>query len=105
MPSGPCTATKDGVLIGFHLQPRASKPGPGPIATDSSGHGVLKARVPAPPTDGRANAALCEMIAKQLGVPKTQVRIERGETSRHKTVLVEGDLLGRCEAWLRDLAG
>ncbi len=105
MSAGPCTATKDGVLIAVHLQPRASKPGLGPVATDASGHGVLKARVTAPPTDGRANAALCEMIAKQLGVPKTQVRIERGETSRHKTVLVEGAVLGRCEAWLRGLAG
>ena len=45
------------------LQPRASR-------NELSGmrDGVLIARVTAPPVDGRANAALCKLIAGQAGV-------------------------------------
>ncbi len=88
--TGPFSATKDGVLVAVHVQPRASRPGLGPVVADASGGAVLKARVGAAPTDGQANAALCELIAKELGVPKSRVRIERGETSRHKQVHVAG---------------
>ena len=84
-------ATNDGLLIAVHLQPRASKPGLGPLVDGADGQQVLKARVAAPPADNAANTALCELIAKQLGVPKTSVRIERGAASRHKTVHVSGE--------------
>lgn len=98
--TGPFSPTKDGVLVAVHVQPRASKPGLGPVVAGASG-AVLKARVSAAPTDGQANAALCEMIAKALGVPKSRVRIERGETSRHKQVHVTGatdELLAKLAA-------
>lgn len=52
--------------------------------------GELSVRVTAPPEDGKANAAVCKVLAKALGVPKSAVRVTRGETSRHKTVEVEG---------------
>jgi uncharacterized protein (TIGR00251 family) len=96
--------TTDGILIAVHLQPRAAKPGLGPVADGADGQQVWKARVAAPPTDGAANAALCELIAKQLGVAKSAVTIERGAASRHKLVRVRGDstTLG---ATLRAIAG
>lgn len=84
------TQTADGLLIALHLQPRASKPGLGPLADGADGQQVVRARVSAPPTEGAANAALCELIAKQLGVPKGAVDIERGAASRHKLVRVRG---------------
>jgi uncharacterized protein len=52
--------------------------------------GVLQARVTAPPVDGKANRALCRMVAKRLGVAQSQVTVIRGEKSRHKLLLVEG---------------
>ncbi|PKQ38831.1 MAG: YggU family protein [Actinobacteria bacterium HGW-Actinobacteria-1] len=52
--------------------------------------GELSVRVTAPPEDGKANAAVCKVIAKALGVPKSAVSVTRGEASRHKTVEVEG---------------
>jgi hypothetical protein len=52
--------------------------------------GVLLARVSAPPVDGKANAALCKLLAKALGVPRTSVGVVRGETSRDKLVRVDG---------------
>ena len=50
----------------------------------------LSVRVSAAPEDGKANAATCRLIAKSLGVPKSAVRVVRGQTSRHKIVRVEG---------------
>jgi len=47
---------------------------------------VLKARVAAPPEDGKANAALLALLAKTLGLAKSHLRIAGGETSRVKTI-------------------
>lgn len=52
--------------------------------------GVLQARVTAPPLDGKANRALCRLIAKRLGVAPSRVTVVRGEKSRDKLVRVEG---------------
>jgi uncharacterized protein (TIGR00251 family) len=52
--------------------------------------GVLVARVSAPPVDGRANRALCRLIAKRAGVAPSRVSVLRGERSRQKLIGVEG---------------
>jgi hypothetical protein len=52
--------------------------------------GVLQARVSAPPVDGRANLALCKLIAKRVGVAPSRVSVVRGKKSRDKLVRVEG---------------
>ena len=44
------------------------------------GDGTLKVKVAAPPEKGKANAELCAFLAKQLGVPKTNVSVESGHT-------------------------
>jgi len=44
----------------------------------------LSVRVTAAPESGRANSAVCIVVAKRLGVPKTTVRVIRGDISRHK---------------------
>jgi uncharacterized protein YggU (UPF0235/DUF167 family) len=51
---------------------------------------VLRARVLAPPTDGRANQALCKLIAARVGVAPSRVSVVRGAKSRDKLVEVEG---------------
>lgn len=50
----------------------------------------LSVRVTAPPDAGRANAAVSVLVGKALGMPKTSVRVVRGETSRHKLLEVDG---------------
>jgi len=50
--------------------------------------GVLKFRVAAPPERGKANAALCEFLARQLGVPKANVVIESGHASPLKRLRI-----------------
>lgn len=52
--------------------------------------GTVKVWLTAPPTDGQANAALCALIADQVGVPKSSVEVVRGHTSRSKTLRVNG---------------
>jgi uncharacterized protein YggU (UPF0235/DUF167 family) len=71
--------------VNVRLQPRASR-------SELRGvrDGVLIARVTAAPVDGRANAALCRLIAKAVGVAPSRVSVVRGETAREKVVLVEG---------------
>ena len=49
----------------------------------------LKVRVSAPPEGGRANKAVCRLIAGALGVKPKQVSIEAGRSSPEKTIRVE----------------
>jgi uncharacterized protein len=52
--------------------------------------GALIVRVTAPPLEGKANNALCALIARRLRVGRTRVEIVRGSSSRDKLVRVEG---------------
>ena len=47
-------------------------------------------RVTAPPVDGKANDALCRLVAKAAGVAPSRVTILRGHTARDKVLKVEG---------------
>ena len=61
-------------------------------AEGPDGKRYLKARVAAPPEDGKANEALVRLIASALDVAKTRVRIISGAASLMKTVEAEADL-------------
>jgi uncharacterized protein (TIGR00251 family) len=52
--------------------------------------GVLHVRVAAPAHEGRANRALCRLLAKRLAVAPSRVMIVRGQRSREKLVEVNG---------------
>ncbi len=71
--------------IAVHVTPRAGR-------DEVAGWrgGELSVRVTVAPEGGRANAAACATLAAALGVPKTSVRVVRGETSRHKQVEIDG---------------
>jgi uncharacterized protein YggU (UPF0235/DUF167 family) len=55
-----------------------------------SEEGVLQARVAAPPVGGAANAALIRLLADELEVARSSVRLVAGASGRHKLVVVEG---------------
>ena len=71
--------------IAVHVTPRSNRD-----AVAGWRGGELSVTVTAPPEDGKANAAACVVVAKALGVPKSSVRVVRGETSRHKQLEVTG---------------
>jgi uncharacterized protein len=68
------------------------------------GAGLVHVRVNAPPIEGRANAALIEILSETLDIPKSWLSIKRGATSKNKVVSVVGmtkdELLRRISASL-----
>jgi uncharacterized protein len=52
--------------------------------------GALKISLTAPPTDGEANDACSQFLAKLLKVPRSSVTIASGHTSRAKVIRVAG---------------
>lgn len=82
------TMDGDGVRLRVHVVPRASKSEVMGLQGDA-----LKIRLQAPPVDGKANQALCEFVAKCVGIPKRQVRVAFGDTSRDKALILSGATL------------
>jgi uncharacterized protein len=91
MAEPPWSAESDGLTLWLRLTPKGGRDAIDGVETLSDGKSVLKARVRAAPEDGRANAALIELIAKALSAPKKAVTIRSGETSRVKKLFVAGD--------------
>ena len=52
--------------------------------------GALKVALTAPPVDGAANEALRKLLAKALGVSKSDVEIVRGDRARIKLLRIDG---------------
>ena len=52
--------------------------------------GALKVSLTAPPVEGAANEALRKLLAKALGVPKSNIEIIRGERGRNKVLRIRG---------------
>jgi len=70
------------------VTPRSSKPGIGGWRADAGGREELEIRVAQAPTDGAANEAVEKLLAKALGVSRSQVAITAGHSSRHKRLSV-----------------
>lgn len=79
------TRLADGVSFQVKVAPRASREAIGGVHA-----GALKVSLTAPPVEGEANQALCALLAKRLGVAKRSVTIVHGQSSKLKTVRVEG---------------
>jgi uncharacterized protein len=71
--------------VRVRVQPRAKRAGVGGWRGDA-----LVVRVSAPPVEGRANVAVCKLVAKAAGVPPSKISVVRGHASREKTLRVEG---------------
>jgi uncharacterized protein YggU (UPF0235/DUF167 family) len=78
------------VRLTVRLTPRAGGDRIDGWERDASGRPYLKVRTAAPPTDGRANAALERLIARSLDVAPSRVRIASGASARIKTLEIEG---------------
>ena len=88
------------------MTPAASIDGIDGLVEDAAGIVRLKARVRAVAENNKANRALEKLIAKRLKIAKSSVRVISGETSRSKTIRIEGDRddLAAAIAGLADMA-
>jgi uncharacterized protein (TIGR00251 family) len=73
------------VYFKVRVMPRASREGVVGFYDDA-----LKIRLTAAPVDGKANEACRAFLAKILSVPRAQVEIFAGHTSRNKVIKVSG---------------
>lgn len=81
--------TGAGIEVQIRLTPKSSREAI-EVSTASDGP-ALKARVTAAPEAGKANAALEQLVARWLGVPRSTVTVTSGAKSRLKTVTITGN--------------
>ena len=80
------STAREGTLLNLHVSPGAKSTS----VEGLYGEGAIKLKVAAPPVGGKANAEVERFLSKILGVPRSDVKIIRGASSRDKTVLVSG---------------
>ncbi len=51
---------------------------------------ALKVKLHATPEKGKANDKLIEFLSKELGIPKSKIKILAGHTSRRKKLEIQG---------------
>ena len=73
--------TPDGIIINIKISPNAKK---NEIINEGE---ISKIKITAQPIDGKANKALIEFLSKNFKIPKTSIKILKGETSKEKTIL------------------
>lgn len=87
----------DLVLL-LHVQPGAKRTAVAGVHGEGAG-ARLRLRLAAPPVDGKANEELVRFLADAFGVPQRGVTLERGDTSRQKTVRVAQPALRPDRQW------
>jgi uncharacterized protein (TIGR00251 family) len=87
----PWRYSTEGISVTLRVTPRGGRDAIDGVETLANGKAVVKVRVRAIAEGGEANRAVMELLAKVLGVPKRNVRLVAGATSRLKQVAVDGD--------------
>jgi uncharacterized protein YggU (UPF0235/DUF167 family) len=77
--------------IAVRVTSRSAKPGIGGWRAGADGREELEIRVADAPADGAANDAVEKLLARALGLSRSQVSIVSGHASRHKRVEVPFD--------------
>jgi uncharacterized protein (TIGR00251 family) len=98
----PWRYSTEGISVALRVTPRGGRDAIDGVETLANGRTVVKVRVRAIADGGEANRAVTELMAKAVGVPKGNVRILSGTTSRLKQLAVDGDPAKLGEA-LREL--
>lgn len=77
--------TEGEITVEIKVQPRASR---NQIVGEQEG--ILKIKLTAPPVEGEANQALVDYLAGVLSIPRRNVVLLKGESSRHKIIAIKG---------------
>ena len=75
-----------GFAISVRVTPRSSRPGVRGWRVGPDGREDLEVHVAAAPSDGAANDAVIALLAKALGVSRSELSIIAGATARHKRI-------------------
>ena len=88
----PCfQPTDQGVRLFVRVSPKASRDRVEGVERDAAGRARLRIRVTAPPEKGEANQRVIELLAKALGIAKSQMAVRQGAQDRNKSIDIEGD--------------
>ena len=79
-------------VLAVRVTPRSAKPGLGGWRTAADGRDELELRVAEAPADGAANEAVIRLLAKSLGIGRSELAIISGAASRHKRIAIPFDL-------------
>lgn len=90
--------SKKGLTFDIQVIPHASR-----AELMSVQDGVLKIKVTAPPVEGAANEACIKLLAKELGLKKSQMEISSGAKSRKKTVMIKDISKGMLQSKINDV--
>ena len=74
-----------------HVTPKSGKDQIVGVGRTPEGMQELRIRVTAPPDQGKANAAVCKLVARELGIAKSSVGVAAGTASRHKRLEIAID--------------
>lgn len=77
------TPSKRGTIFAVHAQPGARR-----NAILGERAGALRVAVTAPPDKGKANAAILNLLARELGCRSSEIALVSGETSRQKRFIL-----------------
>ena len=81
----------DGIGFTLRLTPKGGRDAIDGWGCDANGTALLRARVAAPPEDGKANDALVTLLAGAFAVSRSAVRITAGAAARTKQIRIGGD--------------
>jgi len=91
MPSPrPWTVAARGLAVVVRLTPRGGRDAIDGIEQHADGQCVLKARVRAAASEGKANASLTALLARSAGVPPRDVTLVAGAAARVKRLTIAG---------------
>jgi hypothetical protein len=79
-------------VLPIRVTPRSARPGVGGWREGADGREELEVRVAEAPADGAANDAVVRLLAKALGVSRSELSIISGAASRHKRVAIPFDV-------------
>jgi uncharacterized protein (TIGR00251 family) len=100
MPQQPVQEDGSGVVVQILVQPRASR-----SKVVGIHDGAFKIQLTSAPVDGAANKDLIGMLAKKIGVAKSDIEILSGQTGRRKRIRIHGATRAQVEEALLQVGG
>ena len=82
----------NGLVLKLKIVPNSSK---NELIIEDS---FIKLKLTAQPIENKANIALVEFLSNQFKVPKSKIKIIKGNTSKDKTILIETSDIDKISA-------